>query len=70
MSVSAPAGFFVPVGPYTSELASTSYHAVAVVGADAALAVTSHLALVPHVRAYALNGGLNLRLGAGLRWRF
>ena len=67
---SAPAGFFVPGAPYTSNYANTSYHAVAVVGADAALSLTSRLALVPQVRTYALNGGLSLRLGAGLRWTF
>ncbi len=67
---SVPSGFFAPIDPYVSTFASTSYHAVAVVGADAAVSLTSRLALVPQVRAYALNGGLSLRLGAGLRWTF
>ena len=68
--VSVPTGFFAPIDPYTSNFANTSYHAVAVVGADAALSLTSRLALVPQVRTYALNGGLSLRVGAGLRWTF
>ena len=70
MRFSVPAGFFAPIDPYVSKFASTSYHAVAVVGADAALALTSRLALVPQVRTYALNGGLSLRVGTGLRWTF
>jgi hypothetical protein len=43
---------------------------VAVVGADVAVSLTSHAALVPQVRAYALNGALQVRPGLGLRWTF
>lgn len=60
---------FLPV-PSTSETKSAAYHAVAVVGADAAVSVTSRLAVVPQVRAYVLGGALSLRPGVGLRWTF
>ena len=60
---------FLPV-PSTTEIKSASYHAVAVVGADAAVAVTGRLAVVPQVRAYVLGGALSLRPGVGLRWTF
>ncbi len=46
------------------------HHAVAVVGADAAVSLTTHAALVPQVRAYVLNGALQVRPGLGLRWTF
>lgn len=49
---------------------SSSYHAVAVVGADIAVTLTGHAAIVPQVRAYAVNGGLSVRPGVGLRWTF
>jgi hypothetical protein len=52
------------------ELKSSSYHAVAVVGADVAVALTRRAAVVPSLRAYALNGGLSLRPGVSLRWTF
>lgn len=56
--------------PSTSETKSAAYHAVAVVGADATVSVTSRLAVVPQVRAYVLGGALSLRPGVGLRWTF
>ena len=62
-------GTFLPQ-PSTSESKSAAYHAVAVVGADAAVPVTSRLAVVPQVRAYVLGGALSLRPGLGLRWTF
>jgi len=62
-------GTFLPQ-PSTSESKSAAYHAVAVVGADAAVSVTSRLAVVPQVRAYVLGGALSLRPGVGLRWTF
>ena len=62
-------GTFVPQ-PGTSESKSAAYHAVAVVGADAAVSVASRLAVVPQVRAYVLGGALSLRPGLGLRWTF
>lgn len=66
----APAlGAFLPQ-PSTSEARSAAYHAVAVVGADAAVSVTSRLAVVPQVRAYVLGGALSLRPGLGVRWTF
>lgn len=49
---------------------SSTYHAVAVVGADVAVRLTDHAALVPQVRAYALGGGLSVRPGLSLRWTF
>ncbi len=49
---------------------TSSYHAVAVVGADLAVTLTGHAAIVPQVRVYALNGGLSVRPGVGLRWTF
>lgn len=63
-----PAG--VNLDTLGSEARVSDYHAVAVVGADAALAFGSHAALVPQVRAYVLAGGLSLRPGLGLRWTF
>ena len=60
---------FLPL-PSTSETKSAAYHAVAVVGADAAVSVTSRLAVVPQVRAHVLGGTLSLRPGLGLRWTF
>jgi hypothetical protein len=49
---------------------STNYFAAAVVGADIRVTLTDHAALVPHVRAYAANGGLSVRPGLALRWTF
>jgi hypothetical protein len=49
---------------------SSTYHAVAVVGADVAVRLTEHAAVVPQVRAYALGGGLSVRPGLSLRWTF
>ena len=49
---------------------TSNYHAVAVVGADVAVTLTEHAAVVPQVRAYALNGALSLRPGLSLRWTF
>ena len=59
-----------PRGGYRSEYTTSSHHAVAVVGADAAVSLTTHAALVPQVRAYVLNGALQVRPGLGLRWTF
>jgi hypothetical protein len=55
---------------YRNEYSTSAHHAVAVVGADAAVSLTSHAALVPQVRVYALNGALQVRPGLGLRWTF
>ncbi len=52
------------------ELKTSSYHAVAVVGADLAVSLTRRAAVVPSLRAYALNGGLSVRPGVSLRWTF
>lgn len=49
---------------------SSTYHAVAVAGADVSVSLTDHAAIVPSVRAFAVNGGLSLRPGLGLRWTF
>jgi hypothetical protein len=49
---------------------SSTYHAVAVVGADVAVRLTDHAAVVPQVRAYARGGGLSVRPGLSLRWTF
>lgn len=64
-----PGGTFLPP-PTRTEVKSSGYDAAAVVGADFAVAATNHLAVVPQVRAYVLNGGLSLRPGIGLRWTF
>lgn len=53
-----------------SEVRVSDHHAVAVVGADAAVAFGRHAAIVPHLRAYVLSGSLSLRPGVGLRWTF
>jgi hypothetical protein len=55
---------------YRSEYSTSAHHAVAVVGADASVSLTTHAALVPQVRVYALNGALQVRPGLGLRWTF
>ena len=55
---------------YRSEYTTSAHHAVAVVGADGAVSLTSHAALVPQVRLYSLNGALQIRPGLGLRWTF
>jgi len=61
----------VPRGPgYRSEYETAAHHAVPVVGADAAVSLTGHAALVPQLRAYVLNGALQVRPGLGLRWTF
>lgn len=52
------------------ELKTSRYQAVAVVGADLAVSLTRRAAVVPSVRAYALNGGLSVRPGVALRWTF
>lgn len=49
---------------------TSTYHAVGVVGADVTVALTDHAAVVPSIRAFALNNGLSLRPGLGLRWTF
>lgn len=49
---------------------SSTYQAVAVVGADLAVSLTRHAAVVPSFRTYALNGGLSVRPGLSLRWTF
>lgn len=59
-------GLPVPRTDYTA----SSYAAAAVVGADLAVGLTEHASIVPHVRAYALSGGLSLRPGLALRWTF
>jgi hypothetical protein len=55
---------------YRNEYATSAHHAVAVVGADAMVSLTTRAALVPQVRVYALNGALQVRPGLGLRWTF
>lgn len=49
---------------------SSTFQAVAVVGADLAVSLTRHAAVVPSFRTYALNGGLSVRPGLSLRWTF
>jgi hypothetical protein len=57
--------------PYPQpEYTASNYQAAAVVGSDVAVSLTDHLAVVPSVRAYVLNGGLSVRPGVGLRWTF
>jgi hypothetical protein len=55
---------------YRSEYSTSAHHAVAVVGADAAVSLTTHASLVPQVRVFAVNGALQVRPGLGLRWTF
>lgn len=55
----------VPAGVTTSSWLTT-----AVVGADVRVALTEHAAVVPHVRAYAVQGGLSVRPGVAVRWTF
>lgn len=62
----------IAAGRISAPAASTTstFHAVAVVGADIAVRLTDHVAVVPQVRAYALGGGLSVRPGLSLRWTF
>lgn len=59
-----------PLPGYRNEFATSTYHAAAVVGLDAAVTLAGRAALVPQVRAFALNGALHVRPGLGLRWTF
>lgn len=70
-SISGPGlgGIFLPP-PTREDVRSSGYDAVAIAGADFAVAATNHLAVVPQVRAYVLNNALSLRPGLGLRWKF
>lgn len=52
------------------ELKTSTYQAVAVVGADVAVSLTRRAAVVPSVRTYVMNGGLSVRPGLALRWTF
>jgi hypothetical protein len=61
---------FPRVPNYRNEYSTSSHHPVAVVGADAAVSLTTHAALVPQVRVFAVNGALQVRPGLGLRWTF
>ena len=56
--------------PALTEYKTSSYQAVAVVGADVAVPLTTHAAIVPQVRAYAHGGSLSVRPGLALRWTF
>jgi hypothetical protein len=61
----------LPVGPdYRTEYSQSAHHAVAVLGAGAAVSLAGHAALVPQVRVYVLNGALQVRPGLNLRWTF
>ncbi len=60
---------FASIYPLPSNSNST-YDAVAVVGADVAVALTEHAAIVPQVRAYVRDGGMSVRPGLALRWTF
>lgn len=62
----ARAIFPSPMPEYTT----STYHAVAVAGADLAVSLTRRAAIVPSVRTYVLNGGLSIRPGLSLRWTF
>ena len=55
---------------YRAEFTQSAHHAVAVLGAGAAVSLAGHAALVPQVRVYALNGALQVRPGLNLRWTF
>ncbi|MGE3470917.1 MAG: hypothetical protein AB7O28_11250, partial [Vicinamibacterales bacterium] len=54
----------------STEYRTAAYRAVAAVGADVPVALTRHASLVPSVRAWAVDGGLTLRPGVGVRWTF
>lgn len=53
-----------------SRVTTSTWQAVAVVGADVRIALTDHASVVPQVRAYAAQGGLSVRPGLGVRWTF
>jgi hypothetical protein len=55
---------------YRAEYSQSAHHAVAVLGAAAAVPLAGRAALVPQVRVYALNGALQVRPGLNLRWTF
>ncbi|MEZ5292270.1 MAG: hypothetical protein R2745_14415 [Vicinamibacterales bacterium] len=54
----------------STDYRTAAYRAVAAVGADVPVALTRHASLVPSVRAWAVDGGLTLRPGVGVRWTF
>lgn len=61
---------FPPQPGFRTEVVSGHHSAVPVIGVDAAVSLTGHASLVPQVRAYVLNGALNVWPGVGLRWTF
>lgn len=61
----------LPVGvPSRSESEFFNYRGAATVGVDADLSITSHLSVVPQVRAQVFVGALSIRPGVGVRLSF
>ena len=60
----------VPTPISSSETTTFTYRAAAAMGLDVDIALGSHLALVPQVRADAFVGSLSVRPAVGMRWNF
>jgi hypothetical protein len=58
----------VPTPIASSETTTFTYRAAAALGFDVDIALGSHLALVPQVRADVFVGSLNVRPAVGVRW--
>src|SRR5713101_5487197 len=60
----------VPTPIASSEITTFTYRAAAALGFDVDIALASHLALVPQVRADVFVGSLSVRPAVGVRWKF
>jgi hypothetical protein len=60
----------VPTPISSSETTTFTYRAAAAMGFDIDIALGSHLALVPQVRADVFLGSLSVRPAVGVRWNF
>jgi len=69
-STSSSPGFPPILLPSTTIQTTTSigYSRGAVVGLDADVSITSHVSVVPQIRAVAFENGINVRPGVAVRW--
>lgn len=56
--------------PMSSTSSAVFFNTAAVVGAELAISLTSHAAVVPELRAFGVDGRMFIRPGAELRWLF
>jgi len=67
---SAGPGALAPIPTRRTEATTFTYRAAAATGLDVDIALGSHLALVPQVRAAVFVGSLSVRPAVGVRWNF